>query len=428
MSAEKQSLRPFFIMWVGQAVSLLGSRLVQFALIWWLTQETGSGTVLALATLVGLLPQVLIGPLAGTLVDRWDRRRTMMAADSLVAGATVLLGLLFWSGHIAIWHIYALLFVRAVGGSFHYPAMNASISLMVPKIHLSRVQGMNQMLQGSLSIVAAPLGALLLAFLPMQSILAIDVVTALLAIGALLVIHVPRPMPLSLGEGLAGPSFWVELRQGFHYVRNWGGLFFLLILAMGLNLVLTPTFSLMPLLVIDHFQGGALELGWMEAAWGVGIVAGGLLLGVWGGFQRRILTSLIGIVGLGIGVLTLGMTPAHWLPLAIAAALFTGLTSPIINGPIAAVVQAAVSLDMQGRVFSLMGSAAAAMTPLGLLIAGPLSDATDVRYWFVFAGAVVLVLAIVGFLSPALLNIEEDGQRMVPATKAATPASAATGA
>ncbi|MCK4977843.1 MAG: MFS transporter, partial [Anaerolineales bacterium] len=166
---------PFFTIWTGQAFSLLGSQLVQFALIWWLTKTTGSATVLATASLVGLLPQVLLGPIAGTFVDRWSRRVTMIIADGIIALATVLLAYLFWSGVVQIWHVYLLMFVRSMAGSFHWPAMQASTSLMVPKEHFSRIQGLNQILNGGMNIISAPLGALLLEVLSIQGVLSIDV-------------------------------------------------------------------------------------------------------------------------------------------------------------------------------------------------------------------------------------------------------------
>lgn len=147
---------PFFTIWSGQAVSLLGSQLVQFALIWWLTKTTGSATVLATASLVGLLPQVLLGPVIGALVDRWNRRLTMIVADSVIALATVALAILFLTEGVQIWHVYLLMFIRAAAGGFHWSSMQASTSLMVLKEHLSRIQGLNQMIQGGLNIASAP--------------------------------------------------------------------------------------------------------------------------------------------------------------------------------------------------------------------------------------------------------------------------------
>ncbi len=136
---------PFFTIWTGQAFSLLGSSIVQFALVWYLTQKTGSATVLATATLVGILPQIFIGPLVGVLIDRWNRRHMMIFADGMSALAVVVLAVLFWLGQAQVWHIYTLMFIRSVAGGFQWPAMQASTTLMVPKEHLSRIQGLNQM-------------------------------------------------------------------------------------------------------------------------------------------------------------------------------------------------------------------------------------------------------------------------------------------
>jgi len=163
-SSENEDLgwrAPFFTIWIGQALSLVGSRMGGFALAWWLTQESGgSATVLATASLVALLPGVLLGPIVGALVDRWSRKRVMVVADSLVAVFSATLAVLAWTGHLQVWHIYVIMVVRALGGIFHFTAMQAATSLMVPKTELARVSGMNQMLQGALSIITPPLGAL----------------------------------------------------------------------------------------------------------------------------------------------------------------------------------------------------------------------------------------------------------------------------
>src|SRR5262249_22987026 len=159
---------------IGQAVSLLGSMAVQFALIWWLTQHTGSTAILATATLLGLLPLVALGPVIGVLVDRWDRKRVMLAADGLVALASLVLAYLFTTGAATTSVVFVILFLRGLGGAFHAPAMLASTSLMVPDEHLTRIQGLNQMLQGGMTIVSAPLGALLLGYLPMSGVMLID--------------------------------------------------------------------------------------------------------------------------------------------------------------------------------------------------------------------------------------------------------------
>ncbi len=214
---------PFFTIWAGQAVSLIGSGIARFALIWWLTEETGSATVLATTTFFALLPQIALGPIAGALVDRWNRRHVMIVADAAVALVSLWLAWLFWSGSIAIWHVYLIMLARELGGIFHWPAMQASTSLMVPKEHLARVSGVNQAIYGALSIVGPAVGALLLAIAPMHSIMLMDVVTASLAITPLLVVAIPQPPRAARPEG-AKPSMIAELREGMRYLLGWRGL------------------------------------------------------------------------------------------------------------------------------------------------------------------------------------------------------------
>ncbi len=402
----------FFTIWGGQALSLLGSMLVQFALIWYLTVETGSATVLATASLVGMLPHVVLGPIVGTLVDRWNRRLIMLVSDAIVALATVVLAVLFALGVVEIWHIYLVMFVRSLAGGFHGNSMGASTSLMVPVEHLTRIQGINQMLNGGLNVVAAPLGALLLDVLPIQGILAIDVSTALVAILPLLFIRIPQPERIERrqAEGAAGSTVWQDFVEGLRYMLSWPGMLIIGLMAVMINFILTPAFSLLPLLVKDYFGGGAIQLGWVESAFGIGIIGGGLLLGVWGGFKRRIFTSMFGLIGMGVGALILGIAPAAALYMAIAAALLLGLMTPIVNGPIFAIMQSTVAPDMQARVFSLLSSVAGGMAPIGLMIAGPISDKVGVQTWFVIGGVVCILMAVTGLFIPALMNIENDRQ------------------
>lgn len=402
------SLKPFFLIWGGQTVSLLGSQLVQFALIWWLTQTTGSATVLATASLVGMLPQVVLGPFVGVLVDRWNRRLTMLFADSAVALATLVLAYLFWAGAVQIWHVYVILFVRSLAGGFHWPAMQSSTTLMVPQEHLARIQGLNQMVGGGLNVIAAPLGALLLSLLPMQGILAIDVVTALCAILPLLFVFVPQPLRQT---AVSQTSYWADLRAGLRYVWSWPGLLMLMFLAMFINLVLSPAFSLLPLLVAQELQGGAQELGWVQAALGLGVLAGGLLLSVWGGFRRRIHTTLTALIFMGIAVFLLGIAPAGYLMLAIGAAAFFGAMQALVNGPLQAVFQATIEPAMQGRVMTLISSLAAGMAPLGLLIAGPVADLVGVRVWYLVGSLVTAGIGLAGWVLPVVRQIEDGPER-----------------
>ncbi|TLN25664.1 MFS transporter [bacterium] len=397
-------------MWTGQAFSLVGSALVQFALVWWMTSQTGSATVLATATLFALLPQVVLGPFVGPLVDRWNRRLIMILADGGIALATGVLIFLFATGRVQVWHVYAILLVRSLGGAFHSPAMTASTTLMVPKGFLTRLAGFNQTLQGLIAIFAPPLGALLIGLLPMQGVLAVDIVTAALAILPLLLFRIPVPprQEAQANGTLQKTGYWQDLAQGLRYVIKWPGLLGIILMAMLLNFLLVPASSFQPLVVTKIFGKGVVELGWAETIFGVGMIAGGLLLGAWGGFKRKIVTTLVGILGISLGVILVGVAPADKFFLALVANFIVGLAQVLANGPLGAIFQTSVDQDMQGRVFSLISAGATAMMPLSLMIAGPISDWLGLRIWYLIGGGLCILVTLVGFFTPAILNVEEQ--------------------
>ncbi len=400
---KPQSMRKFSIIFTGQAFSLLGSQLVQFSLVWWLTMTTGRASVLAFATIMALLPQILISPVAGTLVDRWNRRVVMIAADGFIALTIILLAGLYAVRAVQMWHIYAVMFIRSVGAAFHWPAMQASISLLVPKDQLARVQGLNQALSGMMGIFAPLLGALALEILSMQSILMIDVGTAALAIAPLIVISIPQPTrPESSQE--EKPSMVADLRETFRYLRSWKGGQFITIGAMIINFLYTPAVSLTPLLA-TYFGGGAREFAWLQSATGIGMVLGGLSLGVWGGFQRRIVTAMFALLLAGVGAIVAGLTPTFLL--AVIGLLLAGTMLPITNGSLFAILQATVPPEMQGRLFTMVASSSAAMTPIGLAMAGPIADALGVQFWFLIGGIAMAIISVIAFFSQSIMQIEE---------------------
>ena len=397
----------FFTIWSGQAFSLFGSSLVQFALVWYLTRESGSATILATATLIAMLPQIVLGPIAGALVDRLNRRVIIILADAVIMLATLGLIYLFTIEQVEIWHIYAIMFVRGLGGAFHWPAMQASTSLMVPEKHLSRIAGMNQTLQGAINIVAPPTGAILIETISNQNVLLIDVGTALIAILPLLFIPIPQPLRKNGGEA-SDTHFLSDLKEGFTYVASWPGLLAILIMITLINFLLTPTGSLMPLLVTKHFGGGALQFGLMDSFWGGGVILGGITLSIWGGFKRKITTSLMGLIGVGLGIILVGVAPAGAYNLALGGMFLAGIMVAFANGPLIAVIQSTVRPDMQGRVMSLISSAATAMSPIGLLIAGPLSDWLGIRTWYWIGGGITLLMGVSAFFIPTIMNVESN--------------------
>ena len=215
-----------------------------------------------------------------------------------------------------------------------------------------------------------------------------------------------------------------EVLAGLSYLRRRRGHLTLVCMASAINMCLVPAFSLLPLLVLQELTGDASLLGWMSSLLGVGFIAGGILLGIWGGFRVRIVTMLAGMVGMGGAVLALGLAPSSGTLLALAAMFLVGVMAPLINGSAQAILQATVRPDFQGRVFTLMGSLSGAMIPVGLALAAPVADLLGVRAWYVASGVICAAMGILGFLLPALLRIEEDGPDKEPDSTGLTPAAA----
>ena len=403
---EKDWMKKFIPIWSAQIFSLLGSGLVQFALVWWITQKTGSAALLAMATFVAILPEVFIAPFAGALVDRWNRRKVMIIADAVIALFTLSLALLFAFNKVEIWHVFVVLFLRAIGGVFHWPAMQASTSLMVPEKHLSRVAGITQAIHGSLNIVTPPLGALLMSVLQFYQVIAVDVLTAIIAITPLLFIRIPQPVREDTGVMLTPKILLKDVAEGFKYLKNLKGLFYISLLAALLNFLLAPSGTLLPLMVTQHFKAGVWELSIIDSCMGIGIVLGGLALGIWGGFKNKVVTSLVGIIGIGVGILLFGITPSNMFWLGVLGMAMTGFMSPIANGPIQALMQSKVAPEMQGRVMSTLGSICTAMMPLSMLVVTPVAEFLGLRVWYWIGGGLVILLSLAASFNRSIMSLD----------------------
>ena len=414
----------FFTIWTGQLLSLVGSQAAQFALVWWVTKTTGSATVLAMASLVALLPKIVLGPFAGALIDRWNRRLVMLVSDSFVALVSLWLAYLFWTGSMEVWHVYVVMMARSVGGAFHWPAMSASTSLMVPDKHLVRVSGLNQTINGVMALLAPMLGAVLMMRFALHEIMLMDLATALFAVLPLLFVRIPQPDQTHV-EAIQKESFWANTREGLRFVFRWPGLLGLIGAAFVAKIALSPAFSLVPLLVSDHFGGEAQHLALLEMLAGIGITAGGLVLGAWGGFKRKAHTMFFGFIGVGLGIGMLGFAPAdaYWMGLVGAGLL--GFMISLADGPLHALLQATVPAQMQGRVFGVLSSMTSMSAPLGLLMAGPISDWLGICFWFQAAAVLCVTVACVCVLIPSIVRIEDQVAELAPA-ESTVPVETAT--
>ena len=395
--------RRFFSIWVGQQLSWIGSRAGGFALVWWLTRETGSAQVLATATMGIIIPTVLLGPIAGAYVDRWNRRLTILIADTFIALVSLLLAYLFWTGNMQVWHVYVVIVARAIGGAFHGPAISASTTMLVPAQHLTRIAGLNQSMSGAILVFGPALGALLISIMPLHGVMLVDVATAAFAVIPLLFLRIPQPKPETQE---AGERLLTSLRVALRFVWEKRGIFYIAALAGFMNFVINPVFVLLPLLVTEHFGGEALHLGWLQSASGAGLMAGGFLLSLWGGFKRKVVTMYLGGSLQGLAILLLGVTPSHLFPVAVAIMGANGLLNALYNGAIAPVIQTTVPPDMQGRVFTLITSLCQGVYPISLAIVGPVVGLIGLRTWYVGGGFIVFVVCLAALFVPSIAHLE----------------------
>lgn len=393
----------FWSVFAGQAASLIGSALTQFVLLWWITDRTESVSALAIAGLVALLPQALLGPLGGTLADRWSRPAIMITADLVSAGCmSVLIGL-FLTGSVELWHLYAMMFVRSAMQAFQQPAATASTAMLVPATFLGRAAGLNQSLTGIMTVAAAPLGAVAISLMPIGHALAIDVATAVLGVLPLLVFEIPQ----NRVTPHAGPNLWREFREGLDLVWGNPGLRRMYALLGAIVLIVMPSFTLVPLLVKEHFGGAAPQVALVESMGGMGMVAGGLLVAAVS--PRRHVRWVLW--GFAISCMTLAMTalvPSGYLPVAITMWAVSGVAYIAGNAPFTVLLQSIVPNHLQGRVLSLLATVMGLASPIGLALATPLGEWIGVRWLFVVLGLLGAIASLLGFTSPILRRLGHD--------------------
>ena len=393
--------KTFAVIWSGQLASILSSEVVAYSIIFWMSLETGSAEVLALAAIAGMLPQSLLGPLVGVYVDRWDRKRTMILADSFIALCTLALTALFWLGAARMWHIYILLACRSAGSAFHIPAMQASVPLLAPASQLTRIAG----IIASLSSIAGPaLGALLINLTSIGNILLLDVAGAAIACISLLCVRIPNPAR----DTTRKPDLWREFREGFSAMHAIPGMGWFFTLAIVVWFFIMPVGVMFPLMTLQHFGGGAFEMSLIEIVWGGGALVGGAVMGARTyRVSRIVLVNLMYlVVGLSFALSGL-LSPAGflWFALFTAAA---GISSSVFNASFVSVVQTRIEAGMLGRVMSLYRSFGLLPAALGLLGTGFLAENVGLTTTFVVAGTIIVAVGAAGFFIPSVMRLDRN--------------------
>ena len=340
----------FTIVWFGQVVSLLGSGMTSFALTIWAWQVTGRATALALVGFFAFFPMVALSPIAGALVDRWNRKRVMILSDLGAGLATVALFVLLKLGSLQIWHIYIAAGFSGAFQAFQFPAYSASITMMIPKSQLTRANALYGMVRSIPTIFAPMTAGALLAFIDIGGIMTIDIVTFLFAIGALLIVRIPQPAQELSADGLR-PTLLSDSLFGFRYIFARSSLIGLLLYFLLVNFLLSFAGGVLAPMLLARSGSNEIVLGTVQMLFGIGSVAGGLLLTFWGGPRRKVL-ALLGSVLIstvfGQTVIGVGRSLAVWA----AGAFLTSVTIPIASGASQSIWQTKVPAHLQGRVFA----------------------------------------------------------------------------
>jgi DHA3 family macrolide efflux protein-like MFS transporter len=378
----------------GQTVSLLGSSVVMYGIIWYIARETGSGWLYTLAMIAALIPQGIMSMLGGVWADRYSKKLLIIAADAGIAVITAALAWVFISGEVSlVWLILALV-PRAFGGGIQQPTVSAMIPDMVPQSSLMRVNAVNMTLQSALFLISPVLAAFALEAWSLGQILLIDVVTAVLAIVILAVLKVPRP---ERAAPAAAPHVWHEMGEGLRFALGHPAVRRILLVFMVLSLLLMPASQLAPIMVVQVFGGEPGQLAAVEVAFSIGLIAGGVILSAWGGLRNRMTMIVVVAVAWGVVTMLLGWAPWFWLYVALWAVC--GLGAPGLQTVSVTALQEQTPPEVLGRVMGLQGLAITFAMPLGMLMAGPLTDVFSSRWVFIGCG-------VLGTLAAALLAIK----------------------
>lgn len=388
--AKGNWLRNIILFLSSQTVSLFGSSLVQYAIMWHITLTTESGLMMTLYIICGFIPTFLLSPVAGVWADRYNRKFLIVAADGLIALATLVLAVLFLMGFDAIWLLFVMAAIRAIGTGIQTPAVGAILPQIVPKEKLTKVNGVNGSIQAVIMFVSPMVSAALLGMASIEVIFFIDVVTAAIAIITLLAFV--KVAAHKKAASKQETTYFSDFKQGLNYIREHAFLKKFFIFFAVFFVLMAPAAFLTPLQVTRSFGDDIWRLTAIEIAFSVGMMAGGGIIASWGGFPNRIKTLGFASIIMGVCTLGLGLVPNFWVYLGFMA--FFGIAMPIFNTPAMTLLQEKIEEDYLGRVFGVMGMISTSMMPLGMLVFGPLADLVQIEWLLVGTGMLIVVLSV----------------------------------
>lgn len=383
--------RNFFTIWTGQAFSQLSSAVLQFAIVWYLTDHTGSAMVLAIAMMMGFLPQGLLGPLIGVFIDRFSRKRIMIVSDLLISAAGLVMVAAGWTGVLSTSLILVVLLIRSIGSAFHTPCLQAVTPQIVPSDQLTRCSGYSQALESVSQILSPVIAAVLYNSWSLSGIVFLDVIGALIGVFTLGITVIPE---LLREENRGRVKVLAEAREGFGILRTQKGMLGLVLIGSLYTLALMPASALFPLMSMSYFRGSSTSASIVEVVFSVGLLFGSLVLSKWGGTKNRVYTIVGSFLLMSLSLFISGLLPSGGFYVFVACSWLMGVSGPFYWGMYTPLLQSSFEARYLGRVLSLADSIRLLSGPLGLAVSGIFAERYGVEKWFLVAGGLVLLAAL----------------------------------
>ena len=397
---------------VSQFATGVTSMVVQYAIVWYLTQKSGSATILSVATLLAMLPMVLVSPFVGTFVDRWNKKALLIVPDIVAAGVAIVLSVVGTvNAGFPLWLVFVSLTVRSLAQAFQMPTVQSILPTMVPPKELTKVNGRLGMVQSATMIISPALGAFLYALIPINLLILTDVLGAALGISLLSVVRILS----HAAQTTAGPRIWADMVFGLTRIRTAPGMWTLLIISALFTLMFMPAGSMYPLMTLGYFHGTVMQAGIVEVVWSVGSLAGSALIGMYGKWRNRMKPTIAGIAALGAAFALCALlppTPTGFVGFVALNAL-AGTAVAFPSTLPMAMIQQSFPAEELGRVFGVCMAIIGLAGPLGLLLAGPLGDALGVEWVFLISGVGALLCAATAVALPSARGYDLRLQKRV---------------
>lgn len=403
--------RNLYFFLAGQFLSGITSMIVQYSIIWYLTRTTGSATVLSFATLLGMIPMVVLSPFVGPIVDRRNKKALLIVTDIIVALFALILSITGTiSPEFPLWLVFVSLFIRAVAQTFQMPIIQSILPTMVPEDELTKVNGQLGMVQSANYIIAPALGAFLFSIIPMNWLILFDVLGAILGVGLLLFVTIPHVV--SEGETI---HILADSKFGLKKLIENKGLWYITLIGAVFMLLFMPAASLYPLMTMDYFKGTVGQAGLIEVIYAVGMLAGGAVIGLFGKWKNRMLPILLSYLVIGITIGLSGLLPGTQKGFVVFLILnaIAGFATPYFNTLLMAMIQQSYEPKYLGRVLGVLNSLMSITGPVGLIFAGPIADSIGVEKMFLIAGIGALICGAVTLLLPQARNYDIELQKKI---------------